>query len=439
MNIKRALCAGLTAAGLLAGTCLQPADLWAAGNTGTVQQPAQAPGSDQPAAPQDPGQTNTDQPSGGKADPAKPDRTPEIITASSPYSDGHRAMEGTTVIGGILLANKQHSLPAAYEPSNAAGAWQSMTLEPEAETAAQAFLAACNAQGNSMYVLSGYRSYACQRDLFAAYAARSGEEAANRYSSRPGQSDHQTGLAFDVGDGAHPGDNLEIRSENNPGTAWMLAHCAEYGFIVRFPEGKEDITGYQYEPWHYRYVGVAAAKEIQAHGWSLEEFLGDAASMGSADNGRRPALGRPANALSVDGSLQTVSTYNIEGSNYFRLRDLATLLEASGARFDLTYDQAARTIGVKTHTAYSGSPSLMNLEGTDIAAPNTMAITLDGDLVNPRSYNINGFTYYKLRDLGMLLGFSVDWDQTTRTMSVSTKGVTMMQLLSEPVRLADSK
>ena len=417
MKIKRPLLASLLTVALTFSPAAAPAALLAEsdGNTGHV-------------VTQNPSDTEK------QANPVKP----EIIQSTSQYSDGHRVMDGTTVVGGILLVNKQHPLPADYAPSNAGGAYQSMTLEPEADAAAQAFLAACNAQGNSMYVLSGYRSYSCQRDLFASYSARSGEAAASRYSARAGQSEHQTGLAFDVGDAVYSGSNLQIYSENTPGISWMMEHCADYGFILRYPKGKEKITGYQYEPWHYRYVGVAAAKEIQANGWTLEEFLGDTASLGDIyENGRRSAIGSSNNALAIDRVRHEVSAYNVDGNNYFRLRDLATLLEQADAHFDMTYDEDTRTIGVKTHTAYSGAPSLMQLETTDIAVPNTMAITVDGSFVMPASYNINGFTYYKLRDLGVLLDFGVEWDASSRTIALNTEGMSMISHLNEPVMITE--
>ena len=243
----------------------------------------------------------------------------EVTTTTPAYTDSHQEADGTTVISGILLVNKEHPLPADYAPDYTNGAGQSTSLQGDAEAAAEAFLAAANAQGNSMYILSGYRSYDVQASLFANYAAAHGEDKANTFSARAGQSEHQTGLAFDVGDAAHSGYNLQTSIDQFPGVQWMMQHCAEYGFILRYPEGKEKITGYQYEPWHFRYVGVEAATAIMSSGLTLEEYLGDVQTEASA--GRQTAIGRSDNSVRIDGKYSKVASYNIGGNNYFRLRD----------------------------------------------------------------------------------------------------------------------
>ena len=228
----------------------------------TPTDPSEPEEPEQPAGPEDPGDEETSQP-------------PSVTTTEPAFDDSHQQADGTTVVSGILLVNKNHPLPADYAPSYTGGAGQSTSLQGEADAAAKAFLAACNAQGNSMYILSGYRSYDVQANLFANYAAIHGEAQANTFSARAGQSEHQTGLAFDVGDAYHSGYNLQTSIDQFPGVQWMMKHCAEYGFILRYPEGKQNITGYQYEPWHFRYVGVEAAKDIMASGLTLEEYLGD--------------------------------------------------------------------------------------------------------------------------------------------------------------------
>ena len=89
--------------------------------------------------------------------------------------------------------------------------------------------------------------------------------------ARPGTSEHQTGLAVDIVDTSYQ--ILDEGQENTPVQQWLMAHCAEYGFILRYPTDKSEITGVGYEPWHYRYVGVEAAREIMANGLCLEEYL----------------------------------------------------------------------------------------------------------------------------------------------------------------------
>ena len=344
--------------------------------------------------------------------------TPTVTTTTVPYNDGHQDMEGVTVVGGLILVNKNHPVPENYVPDYTGGAEQSTSLRGEANTALQNFLAACNAQGHSMYVLSGYRGYNVQKNLFASYAAYHGEALANTYSARAGQSEHQTGLAFDVGDAKHSGYNLQTYMDQLASIQWMMANCAEYGFILRYPKGKEAITGYQYEPWHYRYVGVEAARAIMYNGLTLEEFLGDTTS--GVTNGRQIAIGRSSNAIRIDDSFTHTASYNIGGNNYFRLRDLATLLRGTEAEFDLGYDDATRTITMTSHTALSQGDSLIELNTNDIALPNNMTVMVDNWYQTPTAYNINGFTYFKLRDLANLLGFYVDWDQENMAMVIDT-------------------
>ncbi len=381
---------------------------------------------DNPLVPTEPSEPT--EPSKPSTDPTT--QEPTITQTTPAYNDSHQDMNGATVISGILLVNKQNPLPDGYAPTYTGSNGQSTTLQGEADAAAQNFLAACNAQGHNMYILSGYRSYNVQQNLFASYAASYGEARANTFSARAGQSEHQTGLAFDVGDANHSSYNLQTSMENLASIQWMMANCAEYGFILRFPKDKVDITGYQYEPWHYRYVGVAAAREIMHSGLCLEEFLGVAEN----SSGRVMGIGRSNNSLCINGSYQNVASYNIGGNNYFRLRDLATILIGTEANFDVGYDDVTRTIAISSHTALTQSPSLIELSTNDVGTPNNMPIMVDGAVAAPTAYNINGFTYFKLRDLGQILGFNVDWDQESQSMVINTKGnIEMNNLLASVI------
>lgn len=349
---------------------------------------------------------------------------PLVTVPKTLYNDGHYPGDNLTVINGILLANKKCALGPNYTAGYGAGVGQSNALYGEANSAMNAFLAACNAQGHHMYVISGYRSYGVQKYLFASYAAAVGEQRAAEFSSRPGYSEHQTGLTFDVGDAWHSGYNLEIISEQLASMKWMKAHCADYGFILRYPKGKEKITGYQYEPWHFRYVGVPAAKQIMQSGMTLEEFLGVVGD-------RRVASGSDQKALRIDGEPMKVSTYFIDGHNYFRLRDLATLLNQSNTPFNVDYDEATRTVVVQSHSSYTDTKTLVKLSTKDIAVPIDMAMTVDGIQVSPKAYTINGYNYFKLRDLGKLLDFVVDWDAEASSMVIETEAVPPIKSLIE--------
>ena len=165
--------------------------------------------------------------------------------------------DGITYVNGILIANKTYALPSDYAPNG---------ILPEAQQAFNEMKAAARKDGLYLDICSGYRSYAYQRDLYNSYVNRDGKAAADTYSARAGHSEHQTGLAMDI--------NMASDAfSNTPEAKWLAAHCAEYGFIIRYPKGKQDITGYKYESWHVRYLGKQLAQEVTASGLTLEEFL----------------------------------------------------------------------------------------------------------------------------------------------------------------------
>lgn len=167
-------------------------------------------------------------------------------------------IDGVAYVDGILIANKKYPLPKDYSPGK---------LDNAVQTAFAEMQKAASKEGLNLYIVSGYRSYDYQGQLYRNYCNRDGRAAADRYSARPGYSEHQTGLAFDV-------NSTSNSSAETPWAKWIAAHAQEYGFIVRYPKGKESITGYQYEPWHLRYLGKELAKAVYDSGLCLEEYLG---------------------------------------------------------------------------------------------------------------------------------------------------------------------
>ncbi len=162
-----------------------------------------------------------------------------------------------TYIEGILIANKTFALPSTYGPG----------VDPEAKEALNDMFAAAKKDGLKLFICSGYRTYAYQKSLYNRYVDRDGKEKADTYSARPGHSEHQTGLAFDL-------NKVDDSFDGTPEAIWIAEHAHEYGFIVRYPKGKQEITGYKYEPWHVRYIGVEKAKAVYESGLCLEEYLG---------------------------------------------------------------------------------------------------------------------------------------------------------------------
>lgn len=159
---------------------------------------------------------------------------------------------------GILVVNKKHPISSTFANGEDLQAYSQVQ-----QLIADAQQLGLNI-GNSV---SGFRSWQYQENLYQRYCAANGQKAADRFSARPGFSEHQSGLAFDL---THYDGSLV---ENEQEAQWIAANCAEYGFILRYPEGKEYITGYMAEPWHLRYIGERA-KEIMQSGLTLEEYLG---------------------------------------------------------------------------------------------------------------------------------------------------------------------
>ena len=127
-------------------------------------------------------------------------------------------------------------------------------------------------EGIKLYARSGYRSYQTQVSLFNNYAAQHGEEEANKFSAKPGQSEHQTGLVMDVTAQSVGLQLSEELGETDEGI-WLAENAHNYGFIIRYPKDKEEITKYVYEPWHIRYIGVDLATLVYNSGLSYEEFV----------------------------------------------------------------------------------------------------------------------------------------------------------------------
>lgn len=123
-----------------------------------------------------------------------------------------------------------------------------------------------------LYARSGFRSYQTQEELFSSYVNQHGMEAANRFSARPGQSEHQTGLVMDITSKQVDFALTEDFGET-PDGIWLRDNAHRFGFIIRYPEGKEEITGYTYEPWHVRYLGEEVATAVFESGLTYEEFI----------------------------------------------------------------------------------------------------------------------------------------------------------------------
>ncbi|MGI5963514.1 MAG: M15 family metallopeptidase [Lawsonibacter sp.] len=181
----------------------------------------------------------------------------DAVEVSSPFDD-------------LVLVNKYHRLPADYvpelvtlDPHYGVG-----SLTPEAADAFAQMADAARQDGIRLRSVSAYRSYSHQSRLYRNYVAQNGQNLADTFSARPGYSEHQTGLALDI-------NTASTRShfEQTAEFAWLSEHCTQYGFLLRYPQGKESVTGYRFEPWHYRYVGVETAQHCAELGLTYDEYI----------------------------------------------------------------------------------------------------------------------------------------------------------------------
>ena len=181
------------------------------------------------------------------------EKTKEVIV----HEPKIEVKNGLTYVDGVLLVNKKYGVPKNYDPGvNEEALKKVKQMQKDAEVL-----------GLNLPIVSSYRSYKTQEKLHATYAKRDGEEKASTYSAVAGHSEHQTGLAFDLG-------STDSSFQYTKEAEWLSENAHLYGFIIRYPKDKTDVTGYIYEPWHVRYLGKDLANKVWQSGLTLEEYLG---------------------------------------------------------------------------------------------------------------------------------------------------------------------
>lgn len=184
---------------------------------------------------------------------------PSTNTPSNNVSNEVKA----TYVGGHIFVNKKYGLPASYNPGE----------NKEARSKLNEMIHAMREMGMDIHTdVSGFRTYAYQKQLYDSYVAKDGVALADTYSARPGHSDHQTGLTFDL---KHKNGQLMGKADHIKAAAeieWVAQNAHKYGFIVRYPKEKDSITGYMYEPWHLRYLG-SDASAVYSSGLTMEEYF----------------------------------------------------------------------------------------------------------------------------------------------------------------------
>ncbi|WP_400163363.1 M15 family metallopeptidase [Brevibacillus sp. TJ4] len=269
MNKKRVglMIATTACLAVILSSCSQVQD--GAGNGGEEQTPpAVSPADEQ------------DQPTDGAIDDIAPEPTAKL-TLEETIQDVNGVPTVTNPDDLIVIVNKQRSLPVDYRPADLVEPnvdfpfdekVEKRLMRAEAARALEALFLKAEMDGVKLYAVSGFRSYKTQKSLYESYVQKQGAEHAAAFSAVPGKSEHQTGLAMDVS-GADSVTRLEQSFADTPEGKWLEENCAKFGFVIRYPEGKEDITGYAYEPWHLRYVGTQIAEEVMEKGITLEEYF----------------------------------------------------------------------------------------------------------------------------------------------------------------------
>lgn len=241
------------------------------GETSMPEEPQTPVEPEKPTEPETPEKTEApaaEVPSAGKEEKAQeqekaPPAKEQPVKDATKYQDNLKLPAKPTVINNVLIANKQHPLPQSYAPGES----------KEARAAFEAMRTEALKAKIDLTAFSTYRDFARQKVLYEGYVAKDGQQAADRYSARPGYSEHQTGLAFDIGETGQEQHWASASFGDTKGGKWLMENAHRYGFILRYPQGAEKITGYMHESWHYRYVGKEVAADIHAKGVTLEEYL----------------------------------------------------------------------------------------------------------------------------------------------------------------------
>lgn len=186
-----------------------------------------------------------------------------------PYKD---AKETTYLYKNYILLNKYNLVSKSYKPNNLTQvnteyAKENLLLTEETTNSFIRMAEAAKKENLTLYAVSGYRDYNYQKNLYEKYYSIDGEKA-NEYSSKPGHSEHHTGLAIDISNKNTSYEEFDKTEEFK----WMQKNAHKYGFILRYPKDKTNETLYQYEPWHYRYVGIEISTYIKKHNISFEEY-----------------------------------------------------------------------------------------------------------------------------------------------------------------------
>jgi D-alanyl-D-alanine carboxypeptidase len=322
-----------------------------------------------------------------------------------------------------VLINKYRPLPQDFipmrlEPVGKQFAYGTQKLTHVARLAFEKLCTAAKASGYPIWATSSYRSYNKQAEVYADFYNPddpSPTATQEQLAARPGFSEHQTGLAVDIS-------RVDATVKSAAVNKWLATNAYKYGFILRYPAGKEGVTGYTNEPWHLRYLGVKLATAVYKSKLTYDEYYmreldippacADTRAVGITALTAVTVLTPPLSGDAAVLNAAQVATYDVLGARYFRLRDIAVLLSGSQAQFDIAWDAAAGRISLRPGEVYTGDPTLASVEpGRAILVTAVTPGLLAGDSsVQLPAYLSAGANCFKLEDILGLLGATVSDD-----------------------------
>ncbi len=322
-----------------------------------------------------------------------------------------------------VLVNKYSSLASVYEPVDLVQKGDNKYLRQGAYKALDEVNASMKKEGLQVYLISAYRGYDRQKTLYNNYAEKDGVEAADTYSARPGFSEHQTGLAMDVlSVSTYSGDLEDAKFENTKEYQWLTKNAYKYGLILRFPKGYENVTGYMYEPWHWRYVGEDVAVFMHENDiTTLEEYH---ALKGSSEE-KFPSLSEgvdKAEAFNQNFTMgkdkATILAYEIEGNNYYNLNSISYFVDKTKYQYSVEFEEKNNIVNLlKGFGSGDGGSYTEMSESFKPYKQSEIEIYVDNFAVETtyNQYIIDDEMYISLVDLSNILGYNITWNYNTNS------------------------
>ncbi len=322
-----------------------------------------------------------------------------------------------------VLVNKYSGLPSVYEPVDLVQKDDNRYLRQNAYNALDEVNKQMQRAGLKVHLISAYRGYDRQKTLYNNYAARDGVENADTYSARPGFSEHQTGLAMDILNVDNFSGNLEdAKFEDTKEYKWLTENAYKYGLILRFPRGYENVTGYMYEPWHWRYVGEDVASFMNENQIdTLEEFH----ALKGSNEEKFPALSSKEDSaeavmqkFTLGNESDMILGYEVEGKNYYNLKDISAFFDKTKYQFSVEFEEKNNIINLlKSFSSGEGENYAVVTQANMPYRESGIEMYVDNFAVETKykQYIIDGELYINLVDLSELLGFTLAWNYSTNS------------------------